>query len=278
MRRILSLLLAIMMILSLSACSEKQPEQITGNEQPQSTKESVDSEIDNGKVPTTDTSASTTESDSEIDNGKMPTVETSANTIEELEIAIAKDVEDTVNALNNEWQALSATINSYDDYVKNAEKVEAFYDKINYEAEQVFIRLQQYAVKYAELIMSSDISNDDKYDAFDDLNDCIYDDAADDLNDDIYDGLLDDMQDALYYDILDDSDDADDYSEWYDVRSDEYENWYDTRSDVYENWYDTRSDVYDFCYDMRGELWSDDIEKAEKALADYKEDVEKLTR
>lgn len=140
------------------------------------------------------------------------------------------------------------------------------------------IRLQEYTVKYAELIMSADMSNDDKYDAFDDLNDCIYDEAADDLNDGIYEGLLEDMQDAIYEKVLDDSDDAKDYSEWYDARSNEYENWYDTRSDVYENWYDTRSDVYSFYYDMRGELWSDDIEKAEKTLVDYKADVEKLKK
>ena len=150
--------------------------------------------------------------------------------------------------------------------------------KINTQTEQACIRLQEYAAKYAEMIMTSEMSNDDKYEAFDELNDCIYDDAADDLNDGIYDGLLKDMQDALYDGVLDDSDDAPSYSDWYDVRSDEYENWYDTRSDVYEVWYDTRSDVYSFYYDMRGELWSNDIEKAKETLEDYEADVEKLKK
>ncbi len=255
MKKLLALSLAILMLFSLAACGKNQQnEQTTGNEQKQST-------TDKGN---TDTEKDTT-----------PSADISATTIEELEGVISKDVEDTINALNAEWQTLSGTISTYDDYLKNAEKVEAFYEKINSNTEQACIRLQEYAVKYAEIIMASDMSSDDKYDAFDDLNDCIYDDAADDLNDGIYDGLLKDMQDALYEGVLDDSDDADDYSEWYDVRSDEYENWYDTRSDVYENWYDTRSDVYSFYYDMRGELWGDDIEKAEKTLADYKADVEK---
>ena len=255
MKKLLALLLAIMMIFSLSACGENQQTgQNTGTNQNQSANDDVDNNTDNGET----------------------NADLSASTIEELEGNISKDIENTVNALNSEWQTLSATLTTYDDYVKNAEKVEQFYEKINTQTEQACIRLQEYAVKYAEMIMSSDMSNDDKYDAFDDLNDCIYDDVSDDLNDGIYDGLLKDMQDALYEGALDDSDDADSYSDWYDVRSNEYENWYDTRSDVYENWYDTRSDIYSFYYDMRSELWSDDIEKAEDILADYKEDVKKL--
>ncbi|MBQ3088032.1 MAG: hypothetical protein IJC36_00180 [Clostridia bacterium] len=263
MKKLLALLLVVMMVLSLSACGEnQQTEQNTGNNQTQSTNNNDDISTDNGK-----TNVDTT-----------PSTNTSANTIEELEGIITKDIEDTVNALNSEWETLSATITTYDAYVKNAEKVEQFYEKINTQTEQACIRLQEYAVKYAEMIMTSDMSNDDKYDAFDELNDCIYDDAADDLNDGIYDGLLKDMQDALYEGVLDDSDDAPSYSDWYDVHSDEYENWYDTRSDVYEVWYDTRSDVYSFYYDMRGELWGDDIEKTQKTLDDYKADVEKLKK
>ena len=257
MKKLLAILLAIMMILSLSACGENQKTgQNTETNQTQSANENVDNNTENDKTDT----------------------DISANTIEELEGIVAKDIEDTVNALNSEWQTLSATITTYDDYVKNTEKVEQFYEKINTQTAQACIRLQEYAVKYAEMIMSSDMSNDDKYDAFDELKDCIYDDASDDLNDGIYDDLLKDMQDTLYEGALDDSDDAPSYSDWYDVRSDEYENWYDTRSDIYGNWYNTRSDVYSFYYDMRGELWSDDLEKAKETLEDYKADVEKLKK
>lgn len=163
-------------------------------------------------------------------------------------------------------------------YVENAEKVKQFYEKINIQTEQACIRIQEYTVKYAEMIMSSNASNDDKYDAFADLNDCIYEDALDDLNDGIYEGVLEDMQKAIYEGVLDDSDAAPSFSDWYDIRSDEFENWYDTRSDVFDVWYDTRSDVYDFYYDMRGKLWSNDIEKAQKKFDDYKEDVEKLKK
>lgn len=252
MKKTMSVLLAIAIMLSLSACKENLQTEENNSSQSQSP--------NNNNI----------SSDNFVD--------TSATTIEELESIIAKDIENTVNTLNSDWETLLAKVTTYDDYVKNAEKIEQFYEKINEQSENACIRLQEYAVKYAEMIMASNMSNDDKYDAFDDLNDCIYDDAADDLNDGIYDGLLKDMQDALYEEVLDDSEKAPSYSDWYEIRSNEYENWYDTRSDVYENWYDTRSDIYEFFSDMRGKLWSDDIEKANKTLSDYKEDVEKLKK
>lgn len=258
MKKTLAMLLAVMMLLSFSACDGNQP--IVQN-----------SETYNQTQTPSNSDPASTNTDA-----NFSTDISSIGSIEELEGNISKDSEDAINALNTEWQALSETITTYDEYLKNVERVEAFYEKINNNTEQLCVRLQEYALKYAELIMSSDMSNDDKYDDFDDLKDCIYDDATDDLKKGIYDGLLEDMQDALYDEVLDDSEDADSYSEWYDTRSDEYENWYDTRSDVYEHWYDTRSDIYSFYYDMRGELWSDDIERAEELMENFKQDIDKL--
>ncbi len=68
------------------------------------------------------------------------------------------------------------------------------------------------------------------------------------------------------------------YSEWSDARSDEYEWWSDTRSNVYEDWSDMRSDIYEFQSDLRGELWSDDIDKAQEKIEDFREDIEKLNK
>lgn len=200
-----------------------------------------------------------------------------ANSFEELERSIANDIEQTINQLSAKWQSLKSEIVDYDDYMDNANKIEDFYDEINETVENACIRLQKYTVQYAELIMESNISNDDKYDAFEDLLDCIYEDATDDLYDDVYGDLLDDMQEVLYEGALDNSDDAPSYSDWIDIRSDEYSNWLDTRLDVYSNWLDTRSDIYSFFLDMRSELWGNDLERAEEIFDDYKEDVEKLS-
>lgn len=270
MKRLLAFLLVLVLALSLFACGSNENKKETNNES---------SSILSSSANITEEKAETaTKTETESIYIYIDPFEVSPNSLEDLENIIDEDITNTVANLYSEWDSLSSIISTYNDYLKNADAIELFYNYINSQIEQVCIRLQIYTVKYAEIILSSDVSNDDKYDAFDDLKDCIYDDMADNVKDDIYDDLLKDMQDLLYDDILDDSDSADSYSDWYDVRSDEYENWYDTRSDVYENWYDSRSDIYSFIYDIRSELWNDDTEEAEKILANYKTDVEKLVQ
>ena len=168
-------------------------------------------------------------------------------------------------------------IDTYEMYLESTDKVEAFYKKVYDDTKNLCIRMREYSINYAEAIMASDKSNDDKYKDFEGLYDCIYDDAGDDIYDEIYDGILDDIYDDFYDGILDDAyDNGAPYDEWSDARSNEYDWWSDARSDVYDEWSDFRSDVYDFWSDMRSELWDDDIERAEEKIVDFQEDVEKL--
>lgn len=308
MKRILVLIMMGVMTFSLSACGDSGSKEKEGKEQAvdadvktedensdgeaEEDEDKEDNKEDNKedkedkeeKEEDKDTDIKENISDSKEEE-KEPEVEDSReeetneedleDDYDKLENAIAKTVEDAVNALNVEWETLAASIKTYDDYVKNVEKVETFYDKINSESEKLCIQLQEYTVEYAQMIMSSDMSNDDKYDAFNDIEDCIYDDALGDLEDDIYDELYDDMEDALYEGVLDDSD-VDSYSNWSKVHSNEYKMWSSTRSDVYSRCSDTRSDVYSFCSDIRSELWDNDVDRAKKTLEKYKKDVEKL--
>lgn len=193
-----------------------------------------------------------------------------------LDETILKDVEATIAALTAEYETLVAEIDTYDKYLENTDRMETFYEKVLSDTENLCIRMREYSVDYAEVILSSDKSNDDKYDDLDDLYDCIYDDAGDEIYDGIYDGVLDDMYDDFYDGLLDDAYDNAPYAEWSDARSDEYEWWSDTRSDVYEAWSDFRSDVYEFWPDMRSDLWGDDIERAEGTIKDFQDDIEKL--
>lgn len=254
MKKIASLLLALCFTTILVGCRGESSEDYSANESSM----------------TSSTESTLVSSETQINPGSF-------NSIEELEEAISHDIDKTITQMTTDLTTLKSTIISYEDYVEHAKDVENFYDKINVDFEKICIRMQQYTVQYAELIMKSDISNDEKYEAFEDLLDYIYEDTANDLHDDVYEDFFDDIKDSFYDGVLDDSDAAPSYSEWYDTRSDEYDNWYDTRSDIYDNWYDMRSDIYDFYYDMRSELWSDDIERAEEILSDYKEDVEKLS-
>ena len=136
--------------------------------------------------------------------------------------------------------------------------------------------MYDYSLKYAELIINSDKSFDEKYDDFEELYNSIYEDGGEDILDGIYDGILDDMLDDFYDGILDDYD-ADSFdSDWYSIRSNEYGNWSDTRSDVYSFWSDFRSDVYGFYSDMRSEMFSKDIERANKKISRFEEKEAKI--
>lgn len=199
------------------------------------------------------------------------------DSIEKMEDFIEIEVENTIVVLENKCEELIKEIDTYDKYCANFSKVESFYEEIYITSETLSINMCEYSLKYAELIMASNKPNDDKYDEFEELYDCIYEDMADEIHDRIYEGIFDDINYAIYDGVLDEAEDNVSYNEWYDVRSKEYDMWYDTRSDVYDKWYNLRSDVYDFCYDIKSELWSNDTERANKKLNDFKSDVAKLS-
>lgn len=248
MKKLFALLLSFALVLSLAACGgETTP---TNSDNP----------------------PATSQNEENTENDKSE----NATSLDGLAEIVATDVEDTIFTLTAEYDKLVADIDTYDKYLENTDRIEAFYAKVFADTQALCIKMREYSVDYAETILSSDNSNDDKYDDFDELYDSIYEDAGDEIYDGIYDGILDDMYDDFYDGILDDAYDDTPYDEWSDARSNEYEWWSDTRSDVYEEWSDFRSDVYEFWSDMRSELWSDDIEKAEENIADFQEDIEKL--
>ena len=115
------------------------------------------------------------------------------NSIEELEKKISEDVDGTIGALKSEWNSIKGDIDSYSKYKNKVKDVEGFYEKVLVQTEELCIRLQEYAVRYGEIIMTSTDSADDKYDNMDEVYDNIYDDARDEIYNEIYDGILDDM-------------------------------------------------------------------------------------
>lgn len=260
--RLFALLCATAMLLSFTACDSKKN----------------DEDKSSGNATSTATEKETSESKTDAPK-EEETKTPSANTDGDLDDIVIKDVEDTVAALNAEYEGLKAEIDTYAKYLDSTDKMEDFYAKIQDTNYSLCVRMYEYSLDYAESIVNSDMSNDEKYDELEELYDSIYDDAGNEIYDGIYDGILEDMYDDFYDGLLDDAYDNEEYSEyseWSDARSDEYEWWSDTRSQVYEDWSDMRSDIYEFQSDLRGELWSDDIEKALEKIEDFHEDVEKL--
>lgn len=269
MKKNLCTLLFGLCLVSVSACTNQQ---VSGN-------------VDNTIVSSSEREITEENKDAEE---RVNTKEYEQNTtnegeqkieFEELNKMVLGDVEDTIASIKAENEKLVTDIDTYNKYLENTDKMEAFYQQICNDVRLLCIRMREYSIQYAENIMRSDQSNDDKYDDLEELYDCIYDDAGDEIYDEIYEDIFDDLYDAFYDGILDDAyDNGAQYDEWLEALSDEYDWWLDARSDIYDEWSDFRSDVYDFWSDIRSELWDDDIEKAEEKIADFQDDIEKLKR
>lgn len=257
MKKIYALILAMVMVVPLTACGEKT---VTEENTPSEVEESVEEEI-------------IVEEDTELVSEQN---ELQVEELDEFEEYVAADVEEVIDTLWAELDEMSAKIDPYEAYKDNVDMIETFYVETLEHTRLLCIQLREYSLNYAKEIMALDKLTDEKYDDMEMIYDCIYEDAGDDIYDEIYDGVPEEMYDIFYDGILDDAYDTVDYSEGADARSNEYEWWSDTRSDVYEEWSDFRSDVYEFWSDMRSELWSDDVERAEKAMADFEEDIAKL--
>lgn len=213
---------------------------------------------------------------SEYANKEFDTTVRKALSIEELETTVEAHVDECIQILGGKWSVLSSEINTYDKYVDNAERVEAFHQQIEESATRILNMICKYGVSYAEMIMQSNLSNREKYKAFEDMRDCIYEDACALVKGDIYEELLEEIKDVYYDGIIYDAKEDEKYSEWSDVRGDAYDWWSDARSEVYDAWSDVRSDLYSFCSDIRSELYSDDVDGANKELQDFKDKVSKM--
>lgn len=289
MKKITSAMLVAAVLLTCTACSNSKTETNVSGSSSSATSAAEQSTVESSKNDTNDDSESTSSSStnsanddskstasSKVESSGPPASSAPVSGEDDLGDIVAKDIEDTVSELTKEYEELKAEIDTYDKYVANTDKVEAFYTKIYETHYALCIRIREYSLQFAETIVDSDISNDDKYDELKDIIDVFYDDAGDDINDGFYDGILDDMNDDFYDGILDDKPDGVEYREWSKAHSNEYKMWSNTRSDVYKDWSDFRSDVYTFGSDVRSEIYGNDIERAEKKIEKFRKDIEKL--
>lgn len=196
----------------------------------------------------------------EVNNENPPKVKIDYSTLEGILTGIAGDFTATGDEINAELAKVQKLIgDTYSGYEKNIDKIEAYYTFCIDEAEKLYSRTWDNSVKYYKLVASSvdhddsdaiDSATEDFYDsvyedAFDDFYDVIYEDSFDLLYDDYYDGIIDDAEDTLAY------------KEWVEVRSDFYKDWVDARSDFYKDWVDARSDLYKDYVDIRKEFMYD---------------------
>lgn len=100
MKKIVALLLAIVMLLSLVACTETTE-------------------------PSSETTAPPASTDKPADYSYSIDL-TGVTTLEELEARIEEHLAASIASLNTQWKELAAEIDTYEKYVENAERVSAF--------------------------------------------------------------------------------------------------------------------------------------------------------
>ena len=199
-----------------------------------------------------------------------------AQSVDDLPDLIEEDIETAVESLTEELDRVLAENDTYENYVQNHEQIDQLYEYIDKTDKELCIKLRERSVEYVKLIIGSGESDDDMYDALEDLYDYVYDDASSEVYDQIYDGILEDMYDEFYDGVLDDVPDDVPYKDWSDARSHEYKQWSNARSDAYDEYSDLRSDVYKFWSDVRNKIWSGDVEKVEKRVAKFEKNIAKL--
>lgn len=200
----------------------------------------------------------------------------SVSTMDELEEFIDQDVDEVISGLLEEYETIKATLEDFDAYQANPTMTEDFYNKTVTEIDGLSLRLREYAMKYAEIIMTSEDDYSDKYDDLEDIYDEVYEDAAEEIYDKIYDDLLDDMYDDIYEGIIDDAYDNVSYSVWDEARSAEYSMWDEARSEIYSMYDATRSDIYHFYDRMRSHTYKKDDAKIDKDMAKFQKKINKL--
>lgn len=273
-KRFLPVICMIALLTSITACGTQKNDTFSTSSEIDISAEESKSEESNTET-TAENSEKETNAEKTEDNSSDESTDTESDD-DNWSSIVENEVENTITTLQSEFEQLKSEIASFDEYSENPDRISSFYNHILNVNKGLCIKLCEYGIDYAEQVVNSDMSFDDKYDALEELYNVIYDDAGDDVYDEIYDGILDDMYDVFYDGILDDAYDSVKYNKWSDVRSGEYKLWSNTRSDVYEDWSDFRSDIYNFWSDIRGEMWDDDNERAMKKIDDFREDVEKL--
>lgn len=94
---------------------------------------------------------------------KPQTGEIKASTLEELNTLVPQEIDVAVAAWNEKYEALQAEIDTYDKYIANQEKMTDYYASVSRDMEDICIRMREYCVKYAQLILASEKPKDEKF-------------------------------------------------------------------------------------------------------------------
>ena len=277
MKRTMAFCLALILLLLVSACGSFTSTTVTNkpeNSQTPTTnaKPSHNIILPTASVVPTAPSSQTTEPTTPSN----PSVKDTKVILDEYQLMVTENIKLTISELTETWSQLQTDITTYEAYVANLDRIEAFYCSVEDTTLQLTHKMYDYTLMYAEVIVSTDDKYGDKYDYLEEIYDVIYDNAGDEVYDEIYDDLLDDIYDCFYDGILKDAYDTVPYDEWSGYRSNEYNIWSDTHSYVYRICSDSRSDIYDFYGDIRSAIYQKNEPKANERIQKFKKRIARV--
>ena len=276
MKKRIVMVLGISVVLSFSGCNNSVTQEVQEKQQVSETPEAEQDIKEPEKIMQEPEATPEEIEEAEDDTPTSPDMDIQATTLDELTDTMMDELDADSTSLSDHYEELQSVLDSYENYVQNQDKVESFYENIYQCTKNIGIRMREYSLEYAKIIVASDRTNSEKYDDFDELYDAVYEDAGDEIYDTYYEDIFDELYDAIYDGILDDAYDTIPYEEWSDAKSSAYDIWSDTKSDVYKEWSDTKSDVYKFWSRMKSEVYKEDMEGAEKKIQKFADQVEKM--
>ena len=276
MKKRIVMVLGISVVLSFSGCNNSVTQEVQEKQQVSETPEAEQDIKESEKIMQKPEATPEEIEEAEDDTPSSPDMDIQATTLDELTDTMMDELDADSTSLSDHYEELQSVLDSYENYVQNQDKVESFYENIYRSTKNIGIRMREYSLEYAKIIVASDRTNSEKYDDFDELYDAVYEDAGDEIYDIYYEDIFDELYDDIYDGILDDAYDTIPYEEWSDAKSSAYDIWSDTKSDVYKEWSDTKSDVYKFWSRMKSEVYKEDMEGAEKKIQKFVDEVEKM--
>ena len=154
MKKKIAIILAILTLTSITACGQSN-----GNNSSSKTESSYSSS-DNSKSEKSSHKESTSNTEDTTlveETTKKPessSTKKDVSTLDGIEAAVSEDVENTISGLEKEFDSLKSEIDTYDKYLQNTSEIEDFYNKIVKTNEDVCIRLYEYALEYANIVVN----------------------------------------------------------------------------------------------------------------------------
>lgn len=205
MKKRIVMVLGISVVLSFSGCNNSVTQEVQEKQQVSETPEAEQDIKEPEKIMQEPEATPEEIEEAEDDTPTSPDMDIQATTLDELIDTMMDELDADSTSLSDHYEELQSVLDSYENYVQNQDKVESFYENIYQCTKNIGIRMREYSLEYAKIIVASDRTNSEKYDDFDELYDAVYEDAGDEIYETYYEDIFDELYDNIYDGVLDEA-------------------------------------------------------------------------